>query len=150
MTSDTERPLTPRASSESRTASSLDGTMIASSFFMAILLAARCTLGIGGTARGAPRPRSGRGAGRLAVALAELEVQLEDVHHRDTEQPAARRERLLLDQRLDVAAHLPRIALRVLCPRVGDAIELALHVVERDVRVEPGARRYQEIGRHVV
>src|SRR5215475_7920313 len=96
------------------------------------------------------RSRSGRGAGRLAVALAELEVQLEDVAHRDTEQPAARRERLLLDQRLDVAAHLALITLRVLRPRGGDAVELELRVVERDVRVESGARRHDEIGRYVL
>src|SRR5262249_41404438 len=79
--------------------------------------ARRLTVILAGGARRMRAPRSRRrAAAGLAVALAKLEVHLEDVHHVDAPQPAEGRVRLLREQPLDLVSHRRRLPLRVLRP----------------------------------
>src|SRR5258708_9314317 len=86
---------------------------------------------------------------RRTVALGQFEVGLQHVDHSLADEAAQRRERVSLQNLLDLKAELAWIALGISRPFCRDAIELVLRVLHRDMRIEPGAGSGNHISRHV-
>src|ERR1700729_2155777 len=96
------------------------------------------------------RSRSATSSDWVSKPLVQLQVHVENVDQFLADQASPWRMRLLLQDRLDLFAHVASVALLVVGPFDRDATKLEFGVHQRDIRVKAGGGRGDEIPGHVV